>query len=74
MANRRQDELNLSLTGSQISARSVSSRPGSAKKANSMIETQINKVKKQFEIFREIALKFPYFIFMEIFCVILEIS
>ncbi|GFR90984.1 centrosomal protein of 131 kDa-like [Elysia marginata] len=43
MAQRRQDELNLSLTGSQISARSVSSRPGSAKKANSMVEAQANK-------------------------------
>ncbi|GFO00920.1 centrosomal protein of 131 kda-like [Plakobranchus ocellatus] len=46
MAQRRQDELNLSLTGSQISAisaRSVPSRPGSAKKANSMVETQTNK-------------------------------
>ncbi|RUS74495.1 hypothetical protein EGW08_017746 [Elysia chlorotica] len=43
MAQQRQDELNLSLTGSQISARSVPSRPGSAKKANSMVEAQTNK-------------------------------
>lgn len=43
MAQQRQDDVNLSLTGSQISARSVSSRPGSAKKANSMIEAKTTK-------------------------------